>query len=230
MYPWIPAARVDQTERAGRPSRFSPSRHGECAAVGESRLDALRTAAATCTDCDLYERATQTVFGEGPSDAALVLVGEQPGDKEDRSGHPFVGPAGTVLDDALRDASIDRTTVYVTNAVKHFKWTARGKVRLHKKPDAREVAACSRWWRAEVEAIRPTGIVCLGATAAAAVIGTQVRVLRDRATFYDHPLAAWCTLTVHPSSVLRADDRATAYAALVDDLRAIKAHLDTTRR
>jgi DNA polymerase len=197
--------------------------------VADDRLETLRTAAASCTDCDLYARATQTVFGEGPPDAALVLVGEQPGDKEDRSGHPFVGPAGRLLDDALRDASVDRAAVYVTNAVKHFKWTARGKVRLHKKPDAREIAACSQWWQAEVDAIRPTGIVCLGATAAGAVIGKQVRVLRDRATFFDHPLAAWCTLTVHPSSVLRADDRDAAYGALVDDLRVINAHLDATR-
>ena len=139
-------------------------------------LSEIRREAAGCTACDLYARATQTVFGEGPPDARMMLVGEQPGDHEDREGHPFVGPAGQLLDRALQEAQIDRDEVYVTNAVKHFKWRPAGKVRLHQKPNAAEIRACSRWWKAELDSVQPTIVVLLGATAAQAVLGPKVRV------------------------------------------------------
>ena len=196
--------------------------------AGQALTD-LRTGAAGCTDCDLFEHATQTVFGEGPPDAELVLIGEQPGDREDRDGRPFVGPAGRVLDDALRAADLDRDRIYVTNAVKHFKWVPRGKLRLHKQPNAREVAACQQWWVRELEAIRPIGVVCLGAVAAGALLGRDVRIGRDRGTFYDHALADWGTLTAHPSSILRAPDRDARFAELVDDLVGVRRRLDATR-
>jgi DNA polymerase len=189
----------------------------------------LQAAAASCTDCELFEHATQTVFGEGPADAELMLVGEQPGDREDREGRPFVGPAGRVLDDALRASGLDRGRIYVTNAVKHFKWVPRGKVRLHKQPGAREVAACRQWWVRELEAIRPTGVVCLGAVAAAALVGRDVRVGRDRGTYFDHALADWATVTAHPSSILRAPDRDARFAELVDDLVGVRRLLESTR-
>ena len=170
------------------------------------------------------------MFGEGPADADLVLVGEQPGDREDREGRPFVGPAGRVLDDALRAAEIDRTRVYVTNTVKHFKWVPRGNLRLHKQPNAREVAACRQWWERELEAIRPTGVVGLGAVAAGALLGRDVRVGRDRGTFFDHPLAAWATLTAHPSSILRAPDRDARFEELVADLVGVRHRLESAGR
>jgi len=174
----------------------------------------------------LYEHATQTVFGAGPADAELMMLGEQPGDQEDRAGAPFVGPAGRLLDEALQAAGLDRRRVYVTNAVKHFKWTARGKVRLHKQPNAREVAACRHWWEHELEAVRPVALVCLGATAAGAVFGREVRVLRDRGQVFERPPARWATLTVHPSSILRAPERDARFAEFVDDLVAVRRRLD----
>jgi DNA polymerase len=191
------------------------------ARVGAS-IDELRTAASGCTDCELYRDATQTVFGEGPEHADLVLMGEVPGDQEDRTGHPFVGPAGKLLDRALADAGIDRGRVYVTNAVKHFKFRRQGKVRIHQKPDAAEIAACRQWWEAEVAAVRPQVLACLGATAAQAVFGARFRVTRDRGTFVELPSGVWATATIHPSAVLRAgEDRESAYAGLVSDLRGI---------
>jgi uracil-DNA glycosylase family protein len=187
----------------------------------EPTLERLREAAAICQGCGLWRDATQTVFGEGDRYAEVVLVGEQPGDSEDRAGRPFVGPAGKLLDRALEEAGIDRREVYVTNAVKHFKWTRRGKVRLHKKPNAEELHACRPWLDAELRAVQPRVLVCLGATAAQALLGSDFRVSRQRGEFVESDLAPLVLATVHPSSVLRAPDeasRASAYEGLVDDL------------
>jgi uracil-DNA glycosylase len=193
-------------------------------------ISRLRADAADCTRCDLYRDATQTVFGEGPARARLVMIGEQPGDKEDLDGHPFVGPAGHLLDRALEDAGIDRAQVYLTNAVKHFKWKrGNGKVRLHQKPNREEVRACAPWWEAELEAVKPELVVLLGATAAQAVLGPKVRVTRDRgeirAPTEELPYAT--LLTVHPSAVLRTrpPERDVAFDDLVRDLRIAAAHL-----
>jgi uracil-DNA glycosylase len=166
----------------------------------------LRAAAQSCKNCDLYRHATQTVFGEGSQRSKLLLVGEQPGDQEDLSGHPFVGPAGKLLDQCLEAAGIDRKKVYVTNAVKHFKWEPRGKRRIHKKPNAAEIAACRPWLDAEIAAIHPQVILCLGATAAQALLGKNFRVTQHRGAFVDSPLAPYLAATVHPSSILRAPD------------------------
>ena len=160
-------------------------------------LDELRNNAAKCTACDLYKEATQTVFGEGPPDARLVLIGEVPGDKEDLAGHPFVGPAGKVLDDALEAAGIDRTRVYLTNAVKHFKFERRGKVRIHKKPNAAEVAACKQWWEAELAGVRPEVLGLLGAVAGQAVFGAQFRVTKQRGQWLDGPDGVPTLATIH---------------------------------
>ena len=163
-----------------------------------SSLQALQAAAAECRACRLYAKATQAVFGEGSTRAQVMFVGEQPGDREDVEGKPFVGPAGRLLDEALVRAGIDRTKVYVTNAVKHFKWEPRGKRRIHKKPAAEEIAACRPWLDAEIDVMRPDVIVCLGATAAQALLGRQFRVTRQRGQFVESPLAPWVTATVHP--------------------------------
>jgi DNA polymerase len=182
----------------------------------------LRTAAADCSACPLYKNATQTVFGEGPRRAAAVFVGEQPGDQEDLQGRPFVGPTGKLLDRALAEAGIDRREVYVTNAVKHFKWEPRGKKRLHQKPNSREIAACRPWLDAELAAIRPTVVVCLGATAAQSILGPGARVLRDRGRNFESAAAVKTIVTVHPASLLRAPDeesRRANYALFVADLR-----------
>jgi uracil-DNA glycosylase family protein len=188
----------------------------------EAQLHDVRDAAAACTDCDLYARATQTVFGEGPPDARMMLVGEQPGDREDREGHPFVGPAGLLLDRALHEAEIDRDDVYVTNAVKHFSWRPAGKVRLHKKPNAAQIRACSQWWRAELDIVQPTIVVLLGATAAQALLGPKLRVTRDRGSILEMPGTAdtAAMVTIHPSAILRMDeaDRDAGFTGLVRDL------------
>src|ERR671922_2136434 len=184
-------------------------------------LDALRAAAAGCTACDLYRDATQTVFGEGATGAEVMLVGEQPGDGEDKAGRPFVGPAGRLLDEALEEAGIDRRLAYVTNVVKHFKFERRGKLRLHKKPNAEEIHACRPWLQAELEVVRPRVLVLLGATAAQALLGASFRVSRQRGEFLDSDLAPRVLATVHPSSILRAPDdeaRALAYKGFVADL------------
>ena len=192
-----------------------------------SSLTELRSEAQTCTRCDLYRNATQTVFGEGDPHARLVLMGEQPGDREDVEGRPFVGPAGHILDRALDAAGIDRHQVYVTNAVKHFKWKRQGKVRLHQKPNAEEVRACAAWWRAELDDIDPEVVVLLGATAAQAALGSKVRVTRDRGVVIPgtdaFPYDALVTL--HPSAVLRMRDaeRDAAFDGLVRDLE-VAAH------
>jgi uracil-DNA glycosylase family protein len=192
-------------------------------------LESLRGAAAGCRACPLWENATRTVFGEGAADARLMLVGEQPGDQEDRVGEPFVGPAGRVLDEALRAAGISRDEVYVTNAVKHFKFTERGKRRIHQKPNASEIAACRPWLEAELAVVTPGVLVCLGATAAQALLGRGVRVTRDRGRPLETTLAPVAFATVHPSSILRAPDaeaRRREHALFVDDLRAAAAALD----
>ena len=187
-------------------------------------LPKLREAAAGCRACDLWKTGTQTVFGEGLKSAEIVFVGEQPGDKEDLAGKPFVGPAGRVFDEGLVAAGIDRRLAYVTNAVKHFKWEARGKRRIHQKPSAAELAACRPWLDAELEAVRPAVLVVMGATAAQALLGRQFRVTKDRGRPVDSDLAPYVLATVHPSSILRAPDdaaREREMEAFVADLRTI---------
>ncbi len=171
-------------------------------------LPKLRGAAAGCRACDLWKRGTQTVFGEGSRSARLVLVGEQPGNREDLEGRPFVGPAGRLLDEALEEAGIDRKLAYVTNAVKHFKWEPRGKKRIHQKPNAVEITACRPWLDAELAVLRPQVLVCLGATAAQALLGRTFRVTKSRGALIPSPLAPHVIATVHPSSILRAPDEA----------------------
>jgi DNA polymerase len=184
--------------------------------------------AAGCTRCDLYKRATQTVFGEGPQGAPLMLVGEVPGDKEDKEGHPFVGPAGKLLDRALHEAGIDRDEVYVTNVVKHFKWRPAGKVRLHQKPNAQEIGACRVWWERELALVQPKVLGALGATAGQAVFGRQWRVTKQRGEFVELPSGVLATGTIHPSAILRieeSDQREAEFADFADDLRAMVAHI-----
>jgi DNA polymerase len=184
-------------------------------------LPALRRAVHRCHGCDLYKHATQAVFGEGPPDAEAVFIGEAPGDLEDQQGHPFVGPAGRLLDEALHEVGLDRDDVYVTNAVKHFKWEPRGTRRLHKKPSARELAACRPWLEAEFEVLDPQVVVCLGATAAQALLGKAFRITKQRGRVVSSPSADWTMATWHPSAVLRAPDsvdRARMRGELVKDL------------
>ncbi len=186
-------------------------------------LKSVADAARGCRACDLWRKGSQTIFGDGPRGAALMLVGEQPGDVEDRRGEPFVGPAGRVLDEALDAAGIDRSRVYVTNAVKHFKWTPRGKRRLHEKPNGTEVAACRHWLELELRLVRPGLVVALGATAAQALLGPAFRVTRQRGKLQGSPLAPRVIATVHPSSILRAPDRRDEeMRAFVRDLVAAK--------
>ncbi|HEX2502309.1 MAG TPA: UdgX family uracil-DNA binding protein [Miltoncostaeaceae bacterium] len=198
---------MDDTAAALIPSRLS--------------LAGLRRAAAGCTACPLHELGTQTVFGEGPRSAELMLVGEQPGDVEDREGRPFVGPAGRLLDRALAEAEIARERVYVTNAVKHFKWTPRGGRRIHDTPNEREMRACIPWLRAEIEVVEPSVVVCLGATAAKALLGRDFRLTRHRGKLFDLLPGPPVTATLHPSAVLRGprERREELFAGLVEDLR-----------
>ena len=186
-------------------------------------LPALREAATGCRGCHLWQVGTQTVFGEGARDASAVFVGEQPGDQEDRAGRPFVGPAGRLFDEALEEAGIDRTAVYVTNAVKHFKWQARGKRRIHQKPNAAETAACRPWLEAELAVVKPRVLVLLGATAAQSLLGRQFRVTQHRGELLESDLADAVTATVHPSSILRGEpeEREMNFSAFVDDLKVI---------
>jgi DNA polymerase len=182
----------------------------------------LSAAAHECRGCDLYKTATQVVFGEGPKAARVMFVGEQPGDQEDRQGEPFVGPAGALLDKALEDAGIPRHQVYVTNAVKHFKWEPRGKRRIHKKPRISEIKACRPWLEAELRAVRPAVVVCLGATAAQSVMGPQFKLMANRGQVFPSDIAEHVVATIHPSAVLRAPDsegRREAYEMLVADLK-----------
>jgi uracil-DNA glycosylase family protein len=188
-----------------------------------SSLVEMREASRECTACHLYKRATQTVFGEGPKSAPIMLVGEQPGDYEDVAGKPFVGPAGKIMDQALEEAGIDRKAVYVTNAVKHFKWEPRGKRRIHQKPNSREIAACRPWLEAELRLVKPKLLVCLGATAAQAIFGPSFRVTRERGKVLSSKFAPRVLTTVHPSSLLRQPDeesRQREYERFVIDLRA----------
>jgi DNA polymerase len=188
----------------------------------DKSLSKVRLAAQSCRNCDLWKRATQTVFGEGPARAQLMLVGEQPGNDEDLAGHPFVGPAGKLLDRALEDAGIDRKIVYVTNVVKHFKWEPRGKRRIHKKPRQSEITACRPWIEDELAIVKPKALVCLGSTAAQALLGREFRVTQQRGQPVPSPLAPVVLATVHPSSILRAPDEETRdseYKRFVADLK-----------
>ncbi len=221
-------ARVGTMIEASEMKRQPPAEHSPAPAPSGASLDTLREAAAACTACPLHRDATQTVFGEGRPDARLVFVGEQPGDNEDLQGRPFIGPAGQLFDRALAEAGIDRDLAYVTNAVKHFKWTPRGKRRLHAKPGVRDIDSCRPWLEAELAAIQPAILVCLGSTAARSVLGPDIKVLRDRGTFRP---SDWCDqtfVTVHPSSLLRApteEARVEGYQAFVADLTAIRDRL-----
>lgn len=191
-------------------------------------LKSVREVAAGCKACDLYARGTQTVFGEGPRKAEIMMVGEQPGDAEDIAGHPFVGPAGKLLDKALAEAGIDRGVVYVTNVVKHFKWESRGKRRIHAKPNAAEISACRPWLETEIALVKPRVLVCLGATAAQALLGKAFKVSKQRGEFVASTLAPLVTATVHPSSILRAPDdesRREEMRRFVADLRKVAAKL-----
>ncbi|HEV2755558.1 MAG TPA: UdgX family uracil-DNA binding protein [Actinomycetota bacterium] len=192
-------------------------------------LEQLRATAAECTACPLYRDATQTVFGKGLTRSEVMLVGEQPGDKEDVAGEPFVGPAGRLLDEALTAAGIDRDSAYVTNVVKHFKFEQRGKRRIHKKPNMSEITACRPWLDAEIEVVQPQALVCLGATAAQALLGRTFRVTQHRGEFVDSDLAPLVTATIHPSAILRAaDERETEMRGLIDDLTRVRKALAKT--
>jgi DNA polymerase len=211
---------------AGSPVEANPG--GErSAAPYVPRTTSVRTlsaAAHECRGCDLYKRATQVVFGAGPRAAQVMFVGEQPGDQEDRQGEPFVGPAGALLDKALADVGIPRARVYVTNAVKHFKWEPRGKRRIHKKPRASEIKACRPWLEAELRAVKPSILVCLGATAAQAILGSSFKLMQQRGQIVASAMAPQVVATIHPSAVLRAPDaegRREAYEMLVADLRVV---------
>ena len=188
-------------------------------------LPALRKAAAGCRACPLWEPATQTVFGAGRASAQVMLVGEQPGDQEDRTGEPFVGPAGRLLDRGLEEAGIERGAAYVTNAIKHFKWQARGKRRIHQKPSWSELSACRPWLEAELRVVRPRALVLLGATAAQSLLGREFRVTRQRGELLDSDLAELVLATVHPSAILRAEDRESEFQAFVRDLKVVAAAL-----
>jgi DNA polymerase len=188
-------------------------------------LTKLNEAAAGCKACPLWKTGTQTVFGEGSAKSKVMFVGEQPGDQEDKAGAPFVGPAGKILDEGLEEAGIDRSLAYVTNVVKHFKWQARGKRRIHQKPNWSEIAACRPWLDAELAVVQPQVLVCLGATAAQALIDRKFRVTQQRGQPVESTLAPVVIATVHPSSILRSDDREAEFAAFVSDLRSVAAHL-----
>jgi DNA polymerase len=188
-------------------------------------LPKLRKAAAGCKACPLWKTGTQTVFGEGPTKADAMFVGEQPGDQEDQIGRPFIGPAGKLFDRALEEAGLDRSTAYVTNVVKHFKWTARGTRRIHQKPNWSEIAACRPWLDAELTVVKPRVLTCLGATAAQALLGKQFRVTKQRGQPVESELAPVVIATVHPSAILRAEDRDAEFAAFVDDLKTVAGYL-----
>ncbi len=212
MLPFRDVAKDDEDTAA----RYIPSR---------PTIKKLQVAAADCQACDLWKQGTQTVFGEGRQTSTIMFVGEEPGNSEDLEGRPFVGPAGGLLDRALVAAGIDRSKIYVTNVVKHFKWEPRGKRRIHKKPNAIEIRACRPWLEAEIKVVKPRAIICLGSTAAQAVIGPKFKVSTQRGTFVDSPLAPFVTATVHPSSILRAPSDEARHAEtrrFIDDLKKIR--------
>jgi len=201
-----------------------PPKSAEPSIQPNASLEELKAAAKKCQACDLWKHATQTVFGEGLPNAKIILIGEQPGNQEDLKGKPFVGPAGHLLDEALAEAGIDRKKVYGTNAVKHFKWEPRGKRRIHKKPSAGEIAACRPWLEAEIAALHPKIIVCMGATAAQSLLGRDFRVTQHRGEFLKSSLAPIVMATVHPSSILRAPDERTRHTEMkrfIADLKKI---------
>jgi DNA polymerase len=190
-------------------------------------LDELRAAATACRGCALYQHATQVVFGEGPQHAKVVMVGEQPGDEEDQKGHPFVGPSGRLLSKAMHEAGLDREKIYVTNAVKHFKFIERGKRRIHAKPSGIEISACRPWLEAELASIEPELVVCLGATAAQSLMGLSFRITKERGHFFPHRFAKQLVATVHPSAILRVPERyEEEYTLFVRDLRLIAAKVN----
>jgi DNA polymerase len=213
---------MDTSTGAPMPKKLDDYPTAEAYLPPKITLPALREAASTCHGCPLYKTGTQTVFGEGAKSSRVVMVGEQPGDQEDKAGKPFVGPSGQMLDDALEEVGIDRATVYVTNTVKHFKWEPRGTRRIHAKPNAREIQACKPWLTAELQVLKPDMVICLGATAAQALMGKDFRITKSRGEiFRDTQWAPWLMATVHPSSILRtpSEDREAAYRAFVEDLR-----------
>ena len=214
---------------AGNPSQAIPGLEQD----GKARsLEALGEEAMGCRACDLWRSGTQTVFGEGPKQSDVMLVGEQPGDREDVEGRPFVGPAGRLLDKALERAGIQREDVYLTNVVKHFKWRPRGKRRIHQKPNAEEIRACRPWLDSELEVVQPQALVCMGATAAQALLGRGFRVTRQRGQFVESPLAPLVMATFHPSAILRMEDdeRQEAMDELVGDLARVRTELDGAAR
>ena len=218
-----------------KPSHRTNSRTAADLIPASPTLATLQLSAHTCKACDLWRNATQTVFGEGPSPARVMFVGEQPGDSEDKAGHPFVGPAGRLLDEVLIEVGIDRSEVYVTNVVKHFKWIAaqRGKRRIHKKPRHSEIEACRPWLDAELQVVRPEVLVCLGASAAQALLGKDFRVSRERGTLMKSQLAPYVVATVHPSSILRAPDskaREQQRREFVRDLKKVSGLIKTHHR
>ena len=232
--PWRASlAPAPARSRAASRARVAGDRSGGVANVpATDDLGALEQAVKGCTACDLYKHATQAVFGRGPRDARLVLVGEQPGDQEDRQGAPFVGPAGEVLDRALAEAGLDRAQIYVTNVVKHFKFVLRGKRRIHEKPGSTEVAACRPWLDAELSSIRPDVLLCLGATAATTIFGKDFRLLKQRGQWLRTSSGLRAMATIHPSAVLRGPDESAQealYAMLLEDLRAAAAPLGVRR-
>jgi uracil-DNA glycosylase len=220
-YPPVEGFLSSASGHTGGMARAQPDNSAARFLPQELALPALRQAAAGCKGCRLWQLGTQTVFGEGPESAAVMLVGEQPGDQEDKAGEPFVGPAGRLLDKALAEAEIDRSATYLTNAVKHFKWQARGKRRIHQKPTWAEITACRPWLEAELAVVQPRVLVLLGATAAQSLLGRQFRVTQNRRKVIESDLAEAVTATIHPSAILRGEPEAreTEFAAFVDDLR-----------
>lgn len=222
----MPTSKLPGTKKSGR-KRIDSLESAATVASQLTTIGQLREAAAHCKACDLWKNATQTVFGQGSAKAGIFLVGEQPGDQEDQAGRPFVGPAGRLLDHALDEAGIGRTDVYVTNVVKHFKWepAQRGKRRIHEKPNSAQIRACRPWIEAELRVVQPQVLVCLGATAAKAILGHEVSVSRQRGQLIESPLAPYATATVHPASILRAPDSKSRQAKMrefVEDLTAIR--------
>lgn len=213
------------------PRVVKPARSAADYVPHDKTLSALQAAACDCKGCDLYQRATQTVFGEGPTHAKVIFVGEQPGDQEDLQGRPFVGPAGRMLDQAMVEAGIPRHETYITNAVKHFKWEPMGKRRKHKRPSAAEIAACRPWLEAEIEALKPEIVVCMGSTATQSVFGRAAKVTEMRGRFGRTDLSAETFVTMHPSAILRHPEREqqkAEYDRLVEDLRRVAARLRNT--